>query len=193
MGNENIKAKILIIEDNEAERLSLKVALESVSGMYVEVAETGAEAEAVVGSVFFDVLIVDYRLPDIDGLNLIKKLKLISSDLMPIVVTAHSSVEIAVEAMEMGAYDYMAKPLDIASLLKTIDRILLDREKLVSSKEKLSKIVANNEIKYAYNDENIVVISTPDTDILLEHSIRLNLIDMIKYIFKTIKNYYWGS
>lgn len=97
MENGNV-TKVLIIEDEPSERLSLKASLEAV-GMQVEAVETGLEAESLVKDMFFDVLIVDYRLPDIDGLNLIKKLNLISSDLIPIVVTAYSSVEIAVEAM----------------------------------------------------------------------------------------------
>lgn len=191
---ENVKIKILIIEDNEAERLSLKVSLESVEGMFVEVAETGAEAEEIVkNGPFFDVLIVDYRLPDIDGLNLIKKLKLVYPDLTPIVVTAHSSVEIAVEAMEMGAYDYMVKPLNIEMLLKTIDKILLDRETLLQSKEKLSLLVNNQEIINSCNDNEIVVLASPDTNVLLDENMRMNFQDRIKSFFKAIKNYYWGS
>lgn len=191
---DNVKAKILIIEDNEAERLSLKVSLESVEGMYVEVAETGGEAEDIVknGS-FFDVLIVDYRLPDIDGLNLIKKLKLVYPDLVPIVVTAHSSVEIAVEAMEMGAYDYMVKPLNIETLLKTIDKILLDRETFLQSKEKLASIVANNGITISCDTDDVIVLASPDTNVLLDDNMRMNFKDRIKALLKAIKNYYWGS
>ncbi|MFA7074064.1 MAG: response regulator [Endomicrobiaceae bacterium] len=189
MENENV-TKVLIIEDEPSERLSLKASLEAV-GMQVEAVETGLEAESLVKDMFFDVLIVDYRLPDIDGLNLIKKLNLISSDLIPIVVTAYSSVEIAVEAMRMGAYDYMVKPLNIDSLLKTIETMLKDREALINGRKNLTQMVGSN-MTYMYKDEDIVVISAFDSNVLLDKT-EISLIDKIKLICSKIKNYYWGS
>ncbi|MEA5000760.1 MAG: response regulator [Endomicrobiaceae bacterium] len=189
MENGNV-TKVLIIEDEPSERLSLKASLEAV-GMQVEAVETGLEAESLVKDMFFDVLIVDYRLPDIDGLNLIKKLNLISSDLIPIVVTAYSSVEIAVEAMRMGAYDYMVKPLNIDSLLKTIETMLKDREALINGRKKLTQMVGSN-MNYIYKDEDITVISAFDSNVLLDKT-EISLIDKLKIIFNKIKNYYWGS
>lgn len=190
MENENV-TKVLIIEDEPSERLSLKASLEAV-GMQVEAVETGLEAESLVKDMFFDVLIVDYRLPDIDGLNLIKKLNLISSDLIPIVVTAYSSVEIAVEAMRMGAYDYMVKPLNIDSLLKTIETMLKDREALINGRKNLTQMVGSNNMTYMYKDEDITVISAFDSNVLLDKT-EISLMDKIKVIFSKIKNYYWGS
>lgn len=189
MGNENV-IKVLIIEDEPSERLSLKASLEAV-GMQVEAVETGLEAESLVKDMFFDVLIVDYRLPDIDGLNLIKKLNLISSDLIPIVVTAYSSVEIAVEAMRMGAYDYMVKPLNIDSLLKTIETMLFDRESLINGRKKLTQMVGSN-MNYVYKDEDVTVISAFDSNVLLDKT-EISVIDKIKFFLNRIKNYYWGS
>lgn len=182
--------KVLIIEDEPSERLSLKASLEAV-GMQVEAVETGLEAESLVKDMFFDVLIVDYRLPDIDGLNLIKKLNLISSDLIPIVVTAYSSVEIAVEAMRMGAYDYMVKPLNIDSLLKTIETMLFDRESLINGRKKLTQMVGSN-MNYVYKDEDVTVISAFDANVLLDKT-EISVIDKIKFFLNRIKNYYWGS
>ena len=66
--------RVLIVEDDEVARLSLKASLEAAN-MFVEGVENGANAENMIKYSSFDVVIVDYRLPDIDGLNLIKKMK----------------------------------------------------------------------------------------------------------------------
>ena len=76
MENERVSTKILIIEDDPAERISLQAALEAaLTDVYIESVESGAAAESLVKVQFFDILIVDYRLPDTDGLSLIKRLK----------------------------------------------------------------------------------------------------------------------
>ena len=183
---------VLIVEDDEVERLSLKTALEA-EGIVVEAVEKGFDAENMVKNVFFDVVIVDYRLPDIDGLNLTKKLKITSPDLMPVFVTAHSSVEVAVESMKIGAYDYMAKPLNIPNLVKTIYKIMEDKDVLFKSRKKLSELVSTNSIEYSYSDDKISIISTPDTNVLADGSVKTGFFKKIKNFFISIKNYYWGS
>ncbi len=183
---------VLIVEDDEVERLSLKTALEA-EGIVVEAVEKGFDAENMVKNVFFDVVIVDYRLPDIDGLNLTKKLKITAPDLMPVFVTAHSSVEVAVESMKIGAYDYMAKPLNIPNLIKTIYKIMEDKDILFKSRKKLSEMVSTNSIQYSPDDDKISIVSTPDTNVLADGSVKTGFFKKIKNFFISIKNYYWGS
>lgn len=183
---------VLIVEDDEVERISLKTALEA-EGIVVESVEKGFDAENMVKNVFFDVVIVDYRLPDIDGLNLTKKLKITSPDLMPIFVTAHSSVEVAVESMKIGAYDYMAKPLNIPNLIKTIYKIMEDKDIMFKSRKKLSELVSTNKVEYNSADDKISIISTPDTEVLADQIEKKSFLKKLKTFFIAIKNYYWGS
>lgn len=181
---------ILVIEDEDSERMSLKAALE-MENIMVDTACDGAEAENMVKKQFYDIIIVDYRLPDIDGLNLIKKIKTTVPDLMPIVVTAYSSIELAIDSMRNGAYDYIVKPLDIPNLLKIIYKIIKETEILLNSKQTLRNIVGNNKVDYVTDNNNIIVVTTPDTEILSDGK-KNNLLKKIKSFFKSVKNYYWG-
>ena len=194
MENEEIKEspRILIVEDDEVARLSLKAALEA-ENMFVEAVENGLNAENMVKYSSFDVVIIDYRLPDIDGLNLIKKMKLIVPDVMTLVVTAHTSVEIAVEALKMGAYDYMAKPLDIPNLIQIIYKILKDKKDLYNSRQILSEMMAKKIFDYKFNDEKVAIITAPDPNILADGKSKGGLLKSIKKFFVGLKNYYWGA
>lgn len=186
--------KVLIIEDNEAERTSLRAALETES-IVVEAVENGFEAENTVRVSMFDIAIVDYRLPDIDGLNLIKKLKISIPELMPLVVTAHSSVEIAVESLKMGAYDYMTKPLNIPNLIKTISTMIQDKETAISSRKKLVDLQSKQGIKYTASsaDEQVSIITTPNPDMLVSAETKLSFGKKVKKFILAVKNFYWGS
>lgn len=186
--------KVLIIEDNEAERTSLRAALETES-IVVEAVENGFEAENTVRVSMFDIAIVDYRLPDIDGLNLIKKLKISIPELMPLVVTAHSSVEIAVESLKMGAYDYMTKPLNIPNLIKTISTMIQDKETAISSRKKLVDLQSKQGIKYTASsaDEQVSIITTPNPDMLVSAETKLSFSKKVKKFILAVKNFYWGS
>ena len=188
--NEN--PRILIVEDDEAARVSLKASLEA-ENMIVEAVGDGANAENMLKYSSFDVVIVDYRLPDIDGLNLIRKMKLIVPDIMTLVVTAHTSVEIAVDAMRIGAYDYMSKPLDIANLINTIYKIINDKKNLYTSKQMLSEMVTKKTVDYLFNDEKISIITAPNSNILEEGKSKGGFFKSIKKFFVGIKNYYWGA
>ena len=188
----NEKPRILIIEDDEAARLSLKASLET-ENMFVEAVENGADAENMIKNSSFDVAIVDYRLPDVDGLTLIKKMKSIAADIMTLVVTAHSSIEIAVEAMRIGSYDYMSKPLDISNLINTIHKILNDKKELHNSRQMLSEMIERKDIDYISSDEKVSIITASDPNILAGKKSKSSFLKNIKRFFVGIKNYYWGA
>jgi len=191
MENERVSTKILIVEDDPTERVTLQASLEtSLQDVYIEAVENGAAAEALVKVQFFDILIIDYRLPDTDGLSLIKRLKEISSDISPIVCTGYSSVELAVESMRTGAYDYIIKPIKMETLLNSINELLLDKKLLLNGKKNLVMMV-NDNFKYKYDNENeIVVILTPDTNVLLDK--KNSFIDKIRNVIGAVKKYYWS-
>jgi len=172
----------------------LRAALETES-IVVEAVENGFEAENLVRISMFDIAIVDYRLPDTDGLNLIKKLKISIPELMPLVVTAHSSVEIAVESLKMGAYDYMTKPLNIPNLIKTISTMIQDKETAVSSRKKLVDLQSKQGITYTASsgDEHVSIITTPNPDMLVSEETKVSFGKKVKKFILAVKNFYWGS
>ncbi len=181
---------ILVIEDEEVERYTLKTALET-EGFFVEAVERGAEAEAMAKTIAFDIAVVDYRLPDMDGVTVTKRLKSISSDFTPIFVTGHTSLEIALEAMRIGAYDYISKPLDIDKLIKIIYRIIDEKKDLAKSRTKLNSLIEKSEIEFS-DEGKLMIISSPDENILNKSTSKVDMLRTFKSFIVAIKNYYWG-
>ncbi|TAJ07660.1 MAG: sigma-54-dependent Fis family transcriptional regulator [Nitrospirae bacterium] len=113
---------VLIIDDEPLMRLSMLDALKAV-GYDVRAAATGQEGQAILASNTFDIVITDLRLPGSDGLSLLQVCKQRSPRSEVILITAHGSVETAVEAMKLGAYDYVTKPFGMDELLLIVDRV----------------------------------------------------------------------
>ena len=114
--------KILIVDDEPLMRLSMLDALEGV-GCEVMAAATGTEGLAVLGTRQFDIVITDLRLPGADGLTILKSCKERSPTTEVIVITAHGSVDTAVGAIKLGAYDYITKPFQMEELLLIVERV----------------------------------------------------------------------
>lgn len=182
-----IQARILIVEDDKVALISLKAALDPVFET-VEAAETGQFAKDLSKNEKFDIAIIDYRLPDIDGVHLIKELKDSIPNLMTLVVTAYSSVETAIESIKMGAYDYVIKPLDIATLIHTMQNMLEDRKQFLAGRDYLEKNV--DSIEQQFDDEQILVGSKIDKS--LNISVKKKKAFNLKNLFQSIKNYYWS-
>jgi two-component system, NtrC family, response regulator AtoC len=114
---------ILIVEDEKLIRWSLTERL-SREGYLTAEAELGSAARSALGGSDFDLVILDYRLPDTDGLSLLEWMRHEYPDLPVILVTAYSSVEGAVRAMKLGAFDYIHKPFDIDELVLVVRKAL---------------------------------------------------------------------
>ena len=115
--------RILIIEDEQLIRWSLRQKFEE-KGYHVEEAETGADAASALDGSFFDLIMLDYKLPDMTGLDILAKIRETDKDVVVIMMTAFSTIESAVEAMKLGAYDYITKPFDMDQLLRTVAKSL---------------------------------------------------------------------
>jgi two-component system, NtrC family, response regulator AtoC len=135
-----IKASILILEDDEQSKASLKAILEAADYV-VYSASTGQDALGLVKQMFFDILLVDYKLPDINGLEFIKKALIISKDSIPIVITGTNSMDIAVESMRLGVHDFLIKPIDPDELIKNLSHILEEREEYRKGKKKFHEVL----------------------------------------------------
>jgi two-component system response regulator AtoC len=111
--------KVLIIDDEPALRFAVQEVLEG-HGLEVVSAESPAIALTAIDDV--DVVVSDYMMPDMDGMQLLEKIRAAQPSLPVILVTAHGSERLAVRALKQGAYDYLSKPFDNDELFFTISR-----------------------------------------------------------------------
>ena len=114
---------VLIIDDEPLMRISIADALKA-EGCQVKVATTGLEGMDLIRKEPFEIVITDLRLPGMDGLQILQACKEVSPTTGVIVITAYGSVETAVEAIKMGAYDYITKPFSMDELLLIVKRLV---------------------------------------------------------------------
>ena len=116
------KATVLVVDDEALIRWSLTERLQS-EGYEVLEAETGHGAlEKLPDGI--DLVLLDYRLPDTDGVSVLRKIKEFDQDILVILLTAYASVETAVEAMKQGAYHFANKPFNLDEVAATVERAL---------------------------------------------------------------------
>jgi DNA-binding NtrC family response regulator len=115
--------RILVAEDNEALRIGIRFALEEC-GYAVQEASSGEEAVRFLEESSFHAVVSDIRLGDLTGIDILKKAKEVDSDIEVILMTAYATVETAVQALRLGAFDYIQKPFDIDLLKHRIETAL---------------------------------------------------------------------
>jgi DNA-binding NtrC family response regulator len=116
------KATILVVDDEPLIRWSLAERFKA-DGYQVLEADTGrAAVEKLPEGI--DLVLLDYRLPDTDGVTILRKIKEFDPDILVILLTAYASVETAVEAMKLGAYHFANKPFNLDDVAATVDRAL---------------------------------------------------------------------
>ncbi|MEE8392525.1 MAG: response regulator transcription factor [Anaerolineae bacterium] len=120
-------ARILVVDDEVNIRTSLKEMLER-DGHHVVTAESGEAALALFSTHEFDLALIDLRLTGIGGIEVLTALRQQSPNTVAIVLTAHASLETAVEALRKGAHDYLFKPCKPAELRESIRKGLADRQ-----------------------------------------------------------------
>lgn len=113
--------KILVVDDEELMRQFLAAALER-KGYTVDVAQNGKEASALLKKQNYDLVITDMKMPDLSGLEILKKAKELNSQTAVVVMTAYGTIENAVQAMKLGAFHYLLKPFTPDALEATIER-----------------------------------------------------------------------
>jgi DNA-binding NtrC family response regulator len=116
------KATILVVDDEALIRWSLSERLKS-EGYEVLEADTGRAALERVGD-GVDLVLLDYRLPDTDGVTVLRKIKEFDQDILVVLLTAYANVETAVEAMKLGAYHFANKPFNLDDVAATVARAL---------------------------------------------------------------------
>ena len=113
---------ILIIDDEQAQLISLKSFLIK-RGHEVFTTTSGKEAMDIIGDNVIDVVLSDFRMPEWNGLEVLKKVKQLNPEIDVVIMTAFSNIDDAVQIMKAGAYDYISKPVDLDELENLINRI----------------------------------------------------------------------
>jgi DNA-binding NtrC family response regulator len=134
--------KILIVEDEAAIRRVLSKILKEENKTYeVFEAEDGRQGLEMIQSQVFDLVFCDIKMPVMDGMELLTAMQQHDTEIPVVMISGHGDLEVAVEAMRLGAFDYISKPPDLNRLLNTV-RLALDRKQLVVANKRLSKKVA---------------------------------------------------
>jgi DNA-binding NtrC family response regulator len=164
-------AKILIIDDERGIRNSMKEILEFEKHT-ADVAENGMLGLEKIETTHFDLVFCDIKMEGMDGMEVLKKLHAEHSDIPVVMISGHGTIDIAVEAIKMGAYDFIAKPLDLNRILITVKNAL-DKTVLVQETKILKKKIEN---KYQMIGESaplgdirqmISKVSTTDARVLI--------------------------
>ena len=140
-------ARVLVVDDEPMVCRSLTNWLQE-HNYFAEAVEDGHRAVAAVREESWDVVLLDLRMPGMDGMEVLKKVKEISPQSVVIMMTAYASISSAVQAMKQGAYDYVVKPLDVDQLTLMLQRIV-EHQQLITENILLKKRLTE---KYQFED-----------------------------------------
>lgn len=169
MDSQNEHAHVLVVDDEGAIRYSVSKTLQRV-GYEVEEAGSGEEAlEMLQGANPYDVVLTDIRMPPgIDGVELVRRIKEIDSDMIVILLTGYPSLSTAVEALRLGAHDYLIKPSSSQDIRQSVAKGI-ERARNLKRRRALLDAIRNNVQELSHTNEadapafNFdVVESTPD-------------------------------
>ncbi len=134
--------KILVVDDEKNIRLYLEHLLKR-DGYQVKTAENGEVALSSIANEEFDIVLLDLMMPGIGGLQVLSQLHQQQPDTVVILLTAHASLETAVEALRYGAHDYLFKPCEANDLRESIRKGVLKREQTIQQRSLLTHLEQN--------------------------------------------------
>ncbi len=144
-------ARILVVDDEEGIR---EFVMEALGGNEHEAvgAEGGEQALAALARRTFDLMFTDLRMPGMDGLELLRRARTLQPDLEVVVLSAHGSIDAAVEAMKLGAFDFLEKPIESLAELRLLAARALERRSLLALKERVTRDGGDDPV-LTYGDE----------------------------------------
>ena len=182
------KGRLLIVDDEKLIRWSLDEEFKA-EGYEVDTAETGTQALSMIDAMQYDIVLLDIRLPDTSGIEVLRKVKEVGPSPAVIMITANADIETAVEAMREGAYDYVAKPYNMDEMKTRVERALealhlkeevsylrrFRREQLrpdhVVGRSKIMKAILDLAGKVAKSEATVLILGESGTgkDLLARH------------------------
>jgi len=153
-----LKDKILVADDEQSMREFLDIMLKK-EGYKVSLAPNGEEVLKLIEKDIFDLILMDIRMPRLDGISTLKKIKAISQETIVIMITAYASADTAIRAMKEGAYDYITKPFKVEEI-KLIIKNALEKKNLQKENVLLKQVVRDR-----YHFENILGQSSKMLDL----------------------------
>jgi CheY-like chemotaxis protein len=176
LAREYAMTTVLVVDDSMVDRRLVGGLLERDSGWAVKYAENGRDALAKLSNGGADVVITDMQMPEMDGLDLVKSIRVQYADLPVVLMTAHGSEALAVEALERGAASYVPKSQISERLIDTVEHVLAllraDR-----SYERLIECMMRNEFTFLL--ENDTALIDPLVDLMQQMVVGLRLCDAI--------------
>jgi two-component system NtrC family response regulator len=160
------KLNILVVEDGQSQREMLRDFLVR-EGHTVAEAENGDTAIQSVLKGHFDMILLDYKMPGMDGMQVLKEVKKINPEIDVIIITAYGTIETAVEAMKEGAIDYITKPVEFDDLLIHVDRVS-ERRTLIRENE-----ILRNELKEKGVTMDKIIYQSPKMNVLINMANRI--------------------
>jgi PAS domain S-box-containing protein len=180
------KESILIIDDDESTRKSLNLIFRK-KGYEIDTVGSGKEALEKVKTKFFNLVLVDIKLPDMEGIDLIEPLKEIHPDMAVIMVTAFASMETVMQALNLGASAYITKPLNMEEVFVTV-RENLEKQSLVIENKRLFNALSDSEKRYRTlfeESRDAITMSTQDGKLI---DMNKSFLDLFGYTEKELKN-----
>ena len=179
------KERILIVDDDESTRRSLTLIFEN-KGYETETARTGQEAMEKAQKRFFNLAILDIKLPDTKGIKLVAPLKKMHPDMVVVMATAYATLETAMQALNEGASAYITKPLSMDEVLTTV-RGALERQGLVEEKQRAEETLRQRNRELALlNRVSQTLSSTLDLDQVL-----LTVLEEVRHLLDVIVCSVW--
>ena len=145
-------AKILIVDDEKSIRNTLRYILE-FEKYEVDEASDGMECLVKLKQNKYDVLVMDIKMPKMDGMEALERIQLLSPDTPVVMISGHANIDTAVEAVKKGAFDFISKPPDLNRLLITI-RNAMDKSSLISETRVLKKKVSQSKVQQIIGDSD---------------------------------------
>ena len=137
--------RVLVVDDEKEIRAFLNKALSRFGGFHVELAESGKEALLKLEKEPFDLVLTDLKMPKMDGLQLIAEIAKSKPETLTMMMTGHGTIDSALEAMKLGASDYIMKPLNLDEMILRLRKVLEERQRFVKLKDFADQLERTNQ------------------------------------------------